>query len=468
MHKQSQSHLLKLLLAVMLPSLTIGSALWSCSQDLPPVFEEENQQTSQTKPFSLLRTPGEAIDIATRGYEEFYGGETILSRSGRSIVDLRRPVEVIRGLSSRGTGESDTLLYVINFVDDNGFAVVSASRLGDELLAVTSKGHYYPESDPDAEEVPGFSLWMEDAREYASALINLSSSDSDGSGSVRIDSFITPPFTVDTTKLDPKDPGWLEQKEWEDTIFYNVIEPKLPVAWGQGRYLRKDLTNYPEGYYFDNGYAGCVTIAIAQVCAYYSSPKQFLTTPFMDASLYTLDWSKMRYHKSTIISQEEWGKCRDDIATHKMVADFCKIIGSWTFATPHGESGTSTNTVNILPAVRRLLSDKTVEGWEELNMAPHPVGNTLLMIEGRRQPSGGHVWLCDGAKRIITDHYFATRKNASSQWEIQSVTRGDKNYLRYNWGWYGSCDGWFNNAPTVIVYNSGRSVYKELKYAKIY
>lgn len=82
--------LLQFLLAVMLPSLAVGFALWSCAQDQPLISEEENLQTSQTKHFSLLRTPGEAIDIATRGYDEFYGGQTPLSRSGSVI-----PIKVI-------------------------------------------------------------------------------------------------------------------------------------------------------------------------------------------------------------------------------------------------------------------------------------------------------------------------------------------------------------------------------------
>lgn len=444
MRRTTISNLRQFLLALLLPAVAIATGLQSCNDEGPGIPAEENE-TAKSFDNPLMRSPEEALDIAQRAYEDFYGDATPSSR-GRSIIDCSRPVEVVRGARSRG-GNADTLLYIVNFVDDQGFAVIAAPRAADELLAVTSQGHYYPESDSDAESVPGFDMWMENAKAYTNILYD----------SIRI---ITP--------INPDIPGLLQQKEWEDTIQKLIAGPYLNVAWGQGCGLPVNIHYYPEGYYFQNGWAGCSTAAIAQVCAFYQAPDKIAVNPTLGAEDYYLDWSKMIFHKIYAPNTSLSWKCEDSYETHLMIAQFYKILAVWTNASPHGESGTSTLTSNVLPVLRYLLPDKTIYEWKDLKFTNGPAQNELFIMRGKNGISG-HMWLCDGWKYRNRIHYFATRPNSNANWEIQSEERILEQFLHYNWGWDGQYNGWFNNAANAIIYHKDGtySNYEELKYSKI-
>ena len=146
MNRKQTNQALQFLLALALPLVAIGAGLQSCSDDGPAIPSTDNVEKEGQVKNMLMRSPEEAIDIAQKAWEEFYGGEaSASSRSGRRcVIDYGRPVEVVRGAKSRGGSGSDILLYVVNFANDGGFAVIAAPRHADELLAVTSQGHYYP------------------------------------------------------------------------------------------------------------------------------------------------------------------------------------------------------------------------------------------------------------------------------------------------------------------------------------
>lgn len=475
------------LLALALPAVAICAGLQSCSEDDGPGLPADKETDSaQSRRNPLMRSPEEAIDIAQRAWEDFYGdGEAPASRSSRGVIDYGRPVEVVRGAGSRG-GSSDTLLYVVNFADDGGFAVIAAPRGADELLAVTSQGHYYPESQPDQEKVPGFELWMENAREYAATglypvdttnnniipiMPPIDVIDTLGPGGKPVlPPTIIPPVTRDTTgTLDPDNPnpGRIQQKEWEDTIQNYISGPYLNVVWGQGNGNPQeiDMYNFPEGAYFENGWAGCSTAAIAMICAHYESPSQIRRSSLPNAALFTLDWSKMKKHKN-VSNAMSW-VCGDDISTHYLIADFYKIIATWTDAKPHGASGTNTNTSNVLPVLREFLPHKTFEGWSDFKFTIGPSPNELFIMRGRNGDIG-HMWLADGFRSLIVVHYYATRPNSNCEWQIQSQQRMERLFVHHNWGWDGLYNGWYNNAANIVVYRTdGMKNYKELKYSKV-
>lgn len=360
MNKKQTNQVLQFLLALALPLVAIGAGLQSCSDDGPGIpHADDAEEVAQVRNL-LMRSPEEAIDIAQRAWEDFYGDESsTASRSGRRcVIDYGRPVEVIRGAKSRG-----------------------------------------------------------------------------GSG--------------------------------QDTLQNIVSGPYVDELWGQGNGLPVNLNSYPEGYLFENGWAGCSTAAIAMACAHYSVPEQINVSPLVGSTTYNLDWPVMKRHRSRVYGGPN-GFCKDTDAAHSLIANFYKIITVWTDATPHGETGTSTKTVNVLPVLRNFLPQKTIDGWKDLKFEVGPAANELYVMEGKSTLSG-HMWLCDGFKHQIIVHYFATRPNSSVEWEIQTQERRIQQFLHYNWGWYGRYDGWYNNATSVGIHkdNGVFSTYKELKYARI-
>ena len=478
MRRTTISNLRQFLLALLLPAVAVATGLQSCNDEGPGIPAEENE-TAKSSGNPLMRSPEEAIDIAQRAYEEFYGDATPSSR-GRSIIDCSRPVEVVRGARSRG-GSSDTLLYIVNFVDDQGFAVIAAPRAADELLAVTSQGHYYPESDPEAGSVPGFDLWMEAAGDYAASIQFPSLGDSiklpkDTIVIVKRDT-LSPPINpgggtsiiFDSTKIvTPLEPGLLQQKEWNDTTFRVVVDRQLPGTWGQGSGVSQDLERYPEAYYFWNGHCGCVTVAIAQICAFYQEPSRvYLIRPGV-GQLYTLDWSKMRLHKA-YDGLARYGNCnKEEIdVSHMMIAKFCKAIADRSDANVSQEA-TGISSQKALATLKSLLSKNISEDWMSYTTEEYPLRGQLLLMRGstynnETKENSGHAWVCDGTRYFKFDHYFATRRNNQEQWQVQSKTSAQTLFVHYNWGWYGSYNGWFNQA---VISLKNETIYN-FQYVKI-
>lgn len=482
MRKKQTNQVLQFLLALALPLVAIGAGLQSCTDDGPGIPHADDAEDVAQKRNPLMRSPEEAIDIAQRAWEDFYDDEnSSASRSGRRcVIDYGRPVEVIKGAKSRGGSGQDTLLYVVNFADDAGFAVIAAPRHVDELLAVTSQGHYYPESQPDQEKVPGFEMWMENARAYAAISFPRDSSIMIDPDRPKIDTNIVvgpfepidPPggggggtIVRDTTKRpDPNDPGRLQQKEWEDTTLKCIFDRQLPGSWGQGGAVG-DLYNAPESYYFSNGLCGCVTVAIAQICAYYKEPSRvYLIRPGV-GQLYSLDWDKMVKHRvyhENEFNHVEWSCKYEDVETsHIMIAKFCKAIADRSDATLKDDA-TGISKKKALESLKSLLSRNISSDWIAYTSYDYPGRGQLFLMRGDGD-KGGHEWVCDGTRYVEYIHYFATRPNSSSQWQIQSSEPGKSIMLHYNWGWYGLDNGWFNQK----VISAGGHTFKNFEYVRI-
>ena len=473
------------MVALALPLVAISAGLQSCNEDGPGIPSEDAiEETTQVKNL-LMRSPEEAIDIAQRAWEDFYGdGASPASRSGRCVIDYGRPVEVVRSAKSRGSSASDTLLYVVNFADDGGFAVIAAPRNIDELLAVTSQGHYYPESQPDQEAVPGFELWMENARAYAASgpvsmdttkryppLVGL---DTLGPGGKPVFPPGGPTIERDTTgkpdSIDPGNPGRLQQKEWEDTIIHSIVNPQIKNSWGQGNKKIKDLYKYPEGYLFSNGLCGCGTLAVAQACLFFKEPSQV----YINGSYQDLDWSKMCLHKIWRSQTAETSPIDNCPGTnrepaHSMIAWLCRVIGDKAKATPHNE-GTGTKRGNLLNAIKEILPNRAVSNnWISFYNTNVQVGSGRIMIVTADNKFGpGHVWVCDGSRHTEYYHYYATRDNSSKPWIIQNKTHIVQKYNHFNWGWNGLDNGWFDQAVISFTGSDENMEFHDFQYVMVY
>ncbi len=510
MKRKPISNLRQFLFAMVLPATAIAAGLLSCEENAPGMPEERpTEKTTSRNP--LMRSPQEAIDIAQRAYEEFYGDATPESRSsrGRSVVDCSRPVEIVRGPASRSSG-SDTLLYVVNFEDDQGFAVIAATRAVDELLAVTSQGHYYPESDPDAESVPAFDMWMETAREYVASLPPTPVDTATLGGKIDgIDSLliikrdtlplgpgidppsINPPIIIigpkDPGKDDPDDPddpglGLLQQREWNETISKFILPPQVQHLWGQGYGNKENISaSNCEGYYFYNGVCGCATTALAQVCVTYRYPDWLYKIRPGVGQIYHFDWNEISHHKMWTSNKDyhlaqnpDW-RCNESNVTiaHDMVATLCRIIGDYGEASYLDQLNTGMTSEGILKAAIQIFGSKNVSTqWYDMSDKTRIYENEILVVTGK--PLGtegfGHAWVCDGNKHIEYIHYYATSEaptpeNPMQMWRIQSAEKGRSSLHHFNWGWDGNKNGWYVAfQPILKKSNKG---YKDLKYIKI-
>ena len=225
----------------------------SCSErstddDLAYLDRQEKQGT--------IRSVDEALQIAETSINMLESSSTTRSALGRQIaVDKTR---VYKLKEKTRTEENDTLLYVVNFENNEGFAVIAAPRSVEPLLAITESGYYDPEELTDIE---GFNEFMEMAKRYVMERYNAN----------------------ELRSLD------LYYKD-EIITLEDPVGPYVTVKWGQTQ---------PEGYYCSNGYSGCTNTAIAQIMTHYEYPTSIsLTYPGADISTQSLNWTQMRLHQT--------------------------------------------------------------------------------------------------------------------------------------------------------------------------
>ena len=110
---------------------------------------------------STIRSFDEALQIAQSSISLVDGTGQTRSGSPRKI-DLNNWKIFENDLKTRANSNSnDTLMYVFNFEDNQGFAIVSASKETEGLIAVTESGSYDPSTSSN---IDGFNIYMDMAK----------------------------------------------------------------------------------------------------------------------------------------------------------------------------------------------------------------------------------------------------------------------------------------------------------------
>lgn len=340
-----------------------------------------------------LRTVQEAVNIA----EDL---QAILSKASRSIPADVENVVVAGHSASRSL--TDTLLYIVNYTDENGFAIISASKSGEALLGFAEKGTYDEET---AKENTNFDFFMAQAMDYV--VSNLGSSN-------------------DGLIPDPSRPVTLT----------SYIYPRVDMEWGQV---------YPEGMFCPNGIAGCVQTATAQILSYLEQPTYIhFEYPERDITSAALLWNVIKKHKKSTNNTDaavHSTECIGKDGSHKTLARLCREIG-YINSAMYNENSTGVYRVNDIRALNKLVPDNTEPYYYSFDSTPSLYerlrdDNCVAMIMGRDNTSGGHAWVCDGAKLVTT-----IRTNILFDGTVEKETT-ESIYYHFNWGWNGSYNGYF-------------------------
>ena len=133
--------------------LTGLAVLNGCTSEEDPIpqFETAEGATETT----YTRSVADAIALADAFLDA--GNDKVESRAGRTPK-----VAAILGATSRS--ESDTLLYSVNYGEDDGFVIVSATATPQPVLAYVEKGSY----DGEPTQNPGFEAFIDAAKSYSS------------------------------------------------------------------------------------------------------------------------------------------------------------------------------------------------------------------------------------------------------------------------------------------------------------
>lgn len=352
-----------------------------------------------------IRSYSEALGVAQNSIS-LLSTTTTRCGSGSREIDTTKTRAITRPVTRDGSVENDTIIYVFNFKDDNGFALVSASLATEELLAVTEKGNYFP-SQPS--EIEGFNEFVELAANYVRTASDIG---------------LRKPYPHGPVVY--KDSIVVTYEE----LYPSLYEPPYkPINWGQ---------EIPEGEFCDNNLAGCVNTAIGEIMMFFSYPTSIqLTYPNADKSMEILNWQNVRNHEPPCFIPF----C-NDTATHYSIGRLVRQIGYLTDSYYGNVTSTSIN--DIIPALQEL--GFSVGNWTDYNRVEIIYGLSnrhLFMVYGLKNSLEGHAWLLDHMiKKIATTYELYL---TAMGWVPTGVVHTTTSYLlHYNWGFYGSCNGYFS------------------------
>jgi len=266
-----------------------NSATKECEIDFSKLTEEE------TKVLLKMRNPknrinaNEAVEQANWVVDFLNSEEPGISRKIKSVSALASDdIEFAAELKSNGIEVPDTLIYVVNFDDSLGFAIISAdTRIEGPILAFTGSGSLINSIDN-----PGVAIFLEHLEDY---MLN-SIIEAERQKNSLVDGLMEKLNVETSTKATssdlipiPFDPSRMS----EVTRIRNKIDPLVPVEWGQGSPFNRNLED--KGCYGDNTakngkvWAGCVAVAVAHIMSRWEYPSQI--------GNYSFNWAELNKYK---------------------------------------------------------------------------------------------------------------------------------------------------------------------------
>lgn len=392
--------------------MAIAIAITGCTTDNEPLCDAVSEQTTTN---NNVRTMDEAIEIANHMASVF---QVPNARHHRSVVAGDNAVEILGSHMSRsGMSPTDTLIYIVNYADEQGFAIIAAPTNIEPIIGITEQGTF---SSLDDSENPGFQFYINTALDY----IKQSQSISNIDGSI-----VIKPAFIDKTKL-----------------VYETIEPKLSVKWGQ---------QFPEGYYCPNKICGCVQTAVAQILSYFELPKSIeLTYDGRNQNMQNLDWAAIKKH----VSSQRWNEtsntahlneCEASKESHYAIARLCRQLGVWNNADYTDPTATGASPYDAIATLKRLLPSKEVSNLKYYineETLYNEIAAGIVYIGGEDvKTHAGHGWVADGAHQdgTITYRYSNHETDEFGNPRLLSVTKNVTVFFHFNWGARGDYNGYF-------------------------
>ena len=310
---------------------------------------------------------------------------------GESTRSAERKVESVEYYSRPGTRAlgGDTLLYLVNYADDAGFALLSADKRLRPIYAISDEGSM---SFSDTTYNKGLAIFARGVEvDMENAITNS----------------VINPGPIDTI-----------------IPFKRVVREVAPLLnyyqsrWSQG---------YPYNQYCftSNGaqaVVGCATVAVGMIMSYYEHPASY--------GGYTFDWDAMNI-----------GQNYEDIAR------FLSLLGDENnLRMNYGakESGASPSRYYPTFSNMNYSSHNQLQTFSEedvCELLDNSQGNMLtqtgpVLVRGNRS-GGGHGWVVDGYVQ-----YEVTSPLIGQGYVLDDVL------FHCVWGWGGDCNGYFYWAKT--------------------
>ncbi|MBQ6687971.1 MAG: C10 family peptidase [Bacteroidales bacterium] len=318
------------------------------------------------------------------------------------------------------TNTTDTLLIIVNYKHNSGFAIVSANKEDMPILGIFDKGSFQENYDNN----PGFQICYNEilANQELYYQQNLSTKSIN-------ENYYNVVSTITST---------------------STIGPLINVNWGQRAPFNLYCPNV------QTPLAGCTPVAIAQAMSYFEYPNA-LSITYTDtiSSPIILRWRDLKAHNHEF--------CTPLCKTCKTASHLLREIGHRCKANYNASSTGAWPYAEYLSKFRYQCKQSATFNITDIEDF---IWEYRLAILCGFNPSGtGHTWVVDGVKNIrYTNTYYLTNPDGTET-EVYSENCIDK-YLHFNFGWYGSGNGFI--LCQIEVNCNGNTIYPKTLFSGNY
>lgn len=456
------------LFAVILSILAFG-VMTSCTNDLDYDYGISEADLSEQPQSPYHITLSEALGVLELMMNEMGMENTRALQRGEWTVQ-RIPLSAFK-LQTRSGGEAEAgdAIYVVNFDNDEGFAILSADdRLPDNVIAMSNKGSIIVDIEPyidDEDSLTLEDLYVPEDDDYLLGSVDPNrvigglvtnyvrgkigtigiAPGKDGNILIPPSNPITYSYQYKTVEYIPEmlTTTWHQRSPYNDQcpnryhyrgflgITYTAIKPydfDAVGEWG-GDFIRdEDLA------------AGCVAIAVAQILAYNEYPA---LSDVLGENVEE-DWEWLLADHSAIPDPDEEAKA---IARQNEL--YAKLVHKVGVGCDMNYGFYKQQSFTTPAAAARYLEDM---GYSNVDARKYDFSKTRSMLDNNLPVFvgavrlcggvGGHAWVVDGYRQV--DYVKIGKDNNGSV--ISYSVESSSYYVHCNWGWEGVCDGWFANS----------------------
>lgn len=365
-----------------------------CDND--SILEFPNYESEESIPCNPYRVP--LKDALTTAHSLLRQLDDIGTRKPRYAESVEY---VTTDMPHTRNGQEDTILYIVNYADNAGFAILGADSRLDPIYGISTDGRL---DLSDTINNKGLAMCIRQIQTAASSKYCIGVLDT-VSGNLG-----------NWKPTEPIKPDFGERK----ITYYKRVLPKLgayPSRWDQGTNFNKYC---PYTYVSWPYQVGCGPLACTQIMSYYRWPTSF--------SGNTLDWDTIlnwNYDDSTTPYT-----CPD------ILARFLRYAGDTLHAVYNdGGSGQTSVTQADITNNFHKFGYGYIGHPEELlhSTASVAIESTPILVIGEGAGNGGHCWVIDGYL-----HY-------KEEWDAIANPSHTLLYSMYHcvWGWSGKNNGYF-------------------------
>ena len=361
-------------------------------------------------------------DFVFRNTEEL-GNKT---RKIKSVDVLKRANANSRVTRTSSLDEQDALAYVVNYDNNEGFAILAATTKLPPVISIGDEGNFNTEGFVNFIQNNGATRSGEEinpAQEVQYAVIN--------------NSLMLPSVDIGGPKVEGVD----------TTIMFRCL-PLAKTKWGQGE---------PYNYYAPadpndsnlKSVAGCVPVAAAQTLASLCYHHNWRPTTQLSET-YTVNWYKI----NRMIFNDVFGFTDQDQSSDALaVASLIRAIGE-DINVSYGADASGSNNYKLKSTYEKL-GLTNVNFGNETDEIPVTQDDIFSMIINKNYPvttqaklqnsNQGHSFVLDGWLRLeySVETFEQTDLSGSRPLIIPDNIQHNFDLVHVNFGWKGKCDGYY-------------------------